>query len=198
MSLFLKLVSLRIRIHLVCHSLNPSPVVICRKISTFAYPHTSGGWIEPPATCCDLQKNQYLCVSAYIFTSNCLRSRLVVICRKISTFAYPHTSGMKMEMYKLCCDLQKNQYLCVSVYISVLSVAVVVAVVICRKISTFAYPHTSPSEALVRPSGCDLQKNQYLCVSAYIVVTRLPWSITVVICRKISTFAYPHTSQSVE
>ena len=95
----------------------------------------------------------------------------------------------------LCCDLQKNQYLCIIKDIKVGQGNGANRVVICRKISTFALSKTSDQGYLGEFAGCDLQKNQYLCIIKDIFTEGRFFGAEVVICRKISTFALSKTSQ---
>ena len=144
--------------------------------------------------CCDLLKNQYLCVVRHNSTSSSRLTIQVVICLKISIFAQSDTT------WKLCpdeyssCDLLKNQYLCVVRHNKRLSESSPVVVVICLKISIFAQSDTTYRYCKPALNCCDLLKNQYLCVVRHNLL-RMQLSMEfVVICLKISIFAQSDTT----
>ena len=125
--------------------LHPSPihVVICLKISTFVVSTTTSQKQNLSSYGCDLLENIYLCGINNNYITMLFFLVLVVICLKISTFVVSTTTGTKVRLLRLCCDLLENIYLCGINNNITVSIVMKHCVVICLKISTFVVSTTT-------------------------------------------------------
>ena len=113
--------------------------------------HNRCGGLKKTPYSCELLQNVYLCSSKHNIERKRMQNPSVVNCFKMCIFAVASTISPLKILFKICCELLQNVYLCSSKHNGRNRKRHILAVVNCFKMCIFAVASTIAVGVLKRP-----------------------------------------------